>query len=906
MSSHSPTAGSPIDDRERLFAGRGEMRGRFRTFDWNESPLGPVGSWSRSLRSTATTVLASAFPNVLLWGPELIQLYNDGYREVMGAKHPSGLGIPTRECWPEAWEFNEPIYQRVFTGETVSFEDVRIPIVRYGTLEDVYFTISYSPVLGDDTSVGGVLVTLLETTARVVARKLEGEREALLRQVEVERNRLGTVFQQAPAFLAVLRGMDHVFELANDSYARLVGHRDVIGRSVDDALPEVRAQGFVDLLDHVLSTGEPFHGHEVPVMLVCAPGGEPEQRFVDFVYQALVEADGTRSGVVAHGFDVTEQVMARREVERLLAESERQRADLDGANLRLQASEARLRDVFDQAPMAVAVLSGPDHVYTVASPMYSRYLGGRPLVGRAFREAVPEPGGQRVALLMDQVYQTGEPIVKREQVVPLDRDGAGELTDYLFDISYQPLRDAEGKVYAITSLSLDVTEQVRARELSEAASRAIASARRQLEHVFSQAPVAIAVIEGDARRFTLANGEYERLIGRANLVGRTIEEVLPELGGQAVLQQLDHVFRTGEPLVGNEVPVAIRRATGSDPEEAFFNFVLQPLHDGEGTRHAVVVVAVEVTVQVRARRTVEGLLAESEESRSALQQANTQLEEQQVELEIANQQLQDNAVELEAQAAELEAQAAELEMQTAELEEQTRAADHANRAKGEFLATMSHELRTPLNAISGYADLLLAGVRGDLTGPQRGDVERVRRSGQHLLGLINSILNFAKLDAGQVEFRTTTTPLFAVLDGVEDLVGPQLAAKSITFRTSGCADDATVRVDEEKTRQVLLNLLSNAIKFTEAGGTVELTCETDDTWARVEVRDTGRGIPPDQLERVFDPFVQVDRHLTPASQQGVGLGLAISRDLAVGMGGVLTAASEVGAGSRFTLLLPRG
>jgi signal transduction histidine kinase len=231
--------------------------------------------------------------------------------------------------------------------------------------------------------------------------------------------------------------------------------------------------------------------------------------------------------------------------------------------------------------------------------------------------------------------------------------------------------------------------------------------------------------------------------------------------------------------------------------------------------------------------------------------------------------------------------------------------EQANRTKNEFLTTMSHELRTPLNAVAGYSDLLLLGVRGELTEPQREDLERIKRSGQYLLGLINDVLNFAKLEAGQVEFHVDEIPMSQLLEGLEDLIRPQMNAKGLLFRHGEGMTDERVRVDPEKVRQILLNLLTNAAKFTEPGGEIVLSCDLDEDFVRIAVRDNGRGIADDQLARVFDPFVQVDRHLTPQSQQGVGLGLAISRDLAIGMGGKLEAKSEVGRGSAFTLTLPR-
>jgi len=232
-------------------------------------------------------------------------------------------------------------------------------------------------------------------------------------------------------------------------------------------------------------------------------------------------------------------------------------------------------------------------------------------------------------------------------------------------------------------------------------------------------------------------------------------------------------------------------------------------------------------------------------------------------------------------------------------------AEQANRAKAEFLANMSHELRTPLNAIIGYADLLDMDLRGPLVGPQRDDVRRIRRSGQYLLGLINDTLNFARLEAGRVEISPSDLLLHETLAGMETLIAPQVEARHLTYVYVPCDPGLRVRADRERLEQVLVNLLTNACKFTEAGGRVTLWCERRVRQVRVLVRDTGRGIPPEKLATVFEPFVQVDRHLTHESQQGVGLGLAISRDLARAMGGDLTAESTVGVGSTFMLTLPR-
>jgi signal transduction histidine kinase/PAS domain-containing protein len=232
------------------------------------------------------------------------------------------------------------------------------------------------------------------------------------------------------------------------------------------------------------------------------------------------------------------------------------------------------------------------------------------------------------------------------------------------------------------------------------------------------------------------------------------------------------------------------------------------------------------------------------------------------------------------------------------------AAEEANRAKTQFLATMSHELRTPLNAIAGYAELLRLGLRGPTTPEQREDLDRIMRSQRHLLSVINDILNFARLEAGHVEYRVAEVAVSELLGDLESLIRPQLAAKRLEFSCEPVPDDVIVRADAEKVQQVLLNLLANAVKFTAAGGQVRVECEYDESRVYVRVIDTGIGIPVDRRGAIFEPFVQLHRTLAQPAE-GTGLGLAISRDLARGMGGELTVESEPGRGSTFTLVLDR-
>ena len=259
--------------------------------------------------------------------------------------------------------------------------------------------------------------------------------------------------------------------------------------------------------------------------------------------------------------------------------------------------------------------------------------------------------------------------------------------------------------------------------------------------------------------------------------------------------------------------------------------------------------------------------------------------------------------------------AAERERLLRESEAARAEAEAANRAKAEFLAVMSHELRTPLNAIGGYAELMEMGIRGPVTDQQREDLGRIQRSQRHLLGLIAGVLDYSRVEAGAVTYRLADVPVTEAVAEAEALVAPQLRAKGLGYAWSGAAPGLAVRADREKLQQVLLNLLGNAVKFTDARdgvpGRIEVSCTLAEGGGgaaaggrvRLHVRDTGAGIAADELERVFEPFVQADQRLT-RPHAGVGLGLAISRDLARGMGGDLTAESTPGVGSTFTLTLP--
>ena len=532
--------------------------------------------------------------------------------------------------------------------------------------------------------------------------------------------------------------------------------------------------------------------------------------------------DGTPDGVAVYYQDIT----ARKQAEQALADSERQ-----------------FRLLADTMPTLAWTAQADGYIDWYNARWYE-YTGTTPDDMRGWGWQVVHDPAVLPAVLRE--WQAAISAGRRfEMTFPL-RSAEGRFRRFLTRVS--PVRDEHGAVVRWFGTNTDVEAELEIRDRATAA-------ETQLRNLFEQAPLAVAMLTGPEHVYTIVSPLYAQTPGGGRqLIGLPMREAFPELDGTGYVETMDEVYRTGVPFFATERRVLLAPVAGGVPEARYFNIGYQPLRDATDTIYAIASVTYDVTAQVQARR--------------------------------------------------------ELEHARAEAERQREAAVAANEAKSEFLSTMSHELRTPLNAIQGYTELLRMGLRGDLADPVRQDLDRIQRANQHLMSLITDVLNFARLESGQVEFREEAVAISTLVEDLDTLVGPQIAARGLTFSRDGClrvgdGERHVVRADPEKLRQILLNLLTNAVKFTDAGGRLALACAHDREagTVHISVTDTGRGIAPDQLGRIFEPFVQVDRHRTHVSQQGVGLGLAISRDLARAMGGDLTARSEVGRGSTFTVIL---
>ena len=568
--------------------------------------------------------------------------------------------------------------------------------------------------------------------------------------------------------------------------------------------------------------------HDVPVILLSARAGEESR---------IGGLDAGADDYLVKPFSARE-LLARVDVH---ARVSRERLAAAAA---ARAAAARLRALVHQAPVAVAVLRGPEHRFEIANEYYSRMVARTDLIGKTVPEAFPELDLSTHVERLDQVYRTGVALRMEEFAAPVIR-ADGRVDEGYFSFAYQPLRDMTGVVDGIAVVAIEVTAQVSSRVAAERQGAELKRAVADLEAVLEVVPLGIGISRDPECRHIEVNPAFARQLGldaetNASKSGPSAERLpfrVLQHGREVAPDDLpmQRAARTGATVASEETDIV-----HSDGRLTKLLEYAAPLRDEEGNVRGAVGAFVDITDRAR--------LAEAERAARA-------------------------------------------------------AAEEANRAKSVFLATMSHELRTPLNAIAGYAELLALGVRGPVTEGQRSDIERIQRNQRHLLSLINDILNLARVEAGQVEFDIVDVPIAQLLAGAEAVIAPQLAMKGLQYTYAPCDEAELVRADAERVMQVLANLLGNAVKFTDRGGSVTLSCEAVGDMMAVRVADTGRGIPSDKQDEIFEPFVQIGRG--HSADEGTGLGLAISRDLAKRMGGSLTVDSVAGEGSTFTLWLPR-
>jgi PAS domain S-box-containing protein len=680
-----------------FLSGGGEMGKLIREKDWSKTALGPPAQWPQSLRTMVSVMLDNPFGMYIAWGDDFTQLYNDGYRPILGSlKHPNALGIGTMKTFEEIVDIIGPMFEDVMKGKAVGFPDFMVPLNRDGFIENCYFDFSYSPIRTEDGTIGGVLVTVIETTGKKLAEEnLKESKEQLEFAIEAaelaswdfdfannkfsanhryndwlgfaptpeigidlflhliateDKERVikactdavtfpGTIYDieykirpgnkpermlraqgkawfnedhicyrfngtlqditeqskainalrksednlrntilQSPAAMCILRGAEHVVEIANDRIIELWGKTkdEVLNKPIFEGLPEAKGQGLDELLKSVYTTGKTYKEFARPVIL--PRDGNLVTLYIDFVYEAFREPDNVISGVIAVAMDVTEQVLG---------------------HLEIIQSEQRIRAFVDSAPLPIAVYTGIEMKIILANQSILTIWGkGNDVIGKSYKTILPELENQEIFAQLDGVYQSGIPFHAKNQRVEIMTNG--ELKPYYFNYNFTPLFDTEGKVYGVMNTAADVTEL-------NIAHIKLEESEKRFRNIVEQAPLGIAIFRDPDFIVEMANESSLELMDKkeGDLTGKPLFEVLPELK-ESVGSILNDVYHNGIPFYGTEFEMILNRYGKKDV--AYFNFVYHPLKDTDGNISGIIVVSSEVTESVKAKHA----LAESE------------------------------------------------------------------------------------------------------------------------------------------------------------------------------------------------------------------------------------------------------------------------------------------------------
>ncbi|MEL1254520.1 PAS domain S-box protein [Flavobacterium sp. DGU38] len=542
----------------------GEMGELIRSIDWSKTPLGDPDIWSSSLQTMVSVMLNNPFGMYIAWGNDYTQLYNDAFRPILGSvKHPNAMGISSKETFSEIWDIIGPMFNDVMKGKAVGFPDLMVVLNRNGFDEECYFDFSYSPIKNENGEVGGVLVTVIETTEKKKATEALKQSNA----------RFINNIMQAPVAMCVFRGKDHIVEIANKQMIELWGieAEKVINKPIFKVLPQ--SKSLEDLLNNVFQTGKNFVANEQLVRLVR--NGKTKNAYVNFVYEALKDTDGTISGVVAIAIEVTAQVLARSKVEE---------------------SEQKIRQLVENAPFPIGVYVGKEMRIELANQSIMDVWGkGNDVIGKLYQDILPELENQQIFEQLNTVFETGESFHSKN--TQIDLVIGGKLETFYFNYSFTPLFDINGNVYGVMNTAADLTDLYVAKKKNE-------EADKRFRNIVRQAPVGITILRGPQHVVEMANEAYLKLVDKeeSTFVGRPLFESLPEVETTVSLL-FENVLKTGIPYHGNEVPVPLNRF--GKLEVSYFDFLYYPLNEEDGSISGIIVTVTEVSEKVLTRKKIE-------------------------------------------------------------------------------------------------------------------------------------------------------------------------------------------------------------------------------------------------------------------------------------------------------------
>jgi PAS domain S-box-containing protein len=541
----------------------GETGELIRNFNWSQTSIGTPDTWPVELKNALRLMLDAPIAICLMWGKDHVQFYNDSFIPSFGpTRHPSAMGQPVKNT-SQRWPVVEELFKKVMNGETIYHKDSKLIVDKNGYPEECYFDVSYIPIFLEDGTVGGIQSIAIETTSKVKA----------LQDIKESEARMRSLIEEAPVATALFVRKNMVIELANEKMIDIWGKgTSVLGKPLEEALPELKDQSFLEILDKVYTTGKSFEEKASRAELVV--DGKLRLFYFDFTYKAVRNADGEIYGVMDMAVDVTQQVLAKQKLEK---------------------SQQELLALFEESPVGIATISKSNLTFKMANSFYGSLVGRRPheLIDKPLLEVLPEIKGQGFDLLLEEVLTTGVPFVAKEVAVDLLRN---EMLEKIHvDLIYQPIQE-EGTVTGILVVATDVTEQVRTRKKIE-------ESETKLRNVILAAPAGIGLFVGRDLIIENPNQTFIDIVGKGpNIVGLPLREAMPELitEGQAFLKILDDVYTTGVPFSSPASLVKI--VQNGVLNDNYYNISYTPLRNADGEIYAILDIAVDVTEQIKSQQ----------------------------------------------------------------------------------------------------------------------------------------------------------------------------------------------------------------------------------------------------------------------------------------------------------------
>ena len=833
--------------------GGGELGELTRTFDWSTTSIGAPDQWPQSLRTMVSVILHSRFPMFLWWGEQLIQFYNDAYRPSLGneGKHPTALGQSGEACWPEIWPLIKPLIDQVLAGgEATWSEDQLIPIYRNERLENVYWTFSYSPVKDETGAIGGVLVTCVETTDKVLN----------LQRLQDSNRFSDRLFNNSVAAQSVVVGKEMILSLVNDKMLELWGRdRSILGRPLMEALPELMDTPLPQRLLQVYSTGEAYSQPEERFDLIRY--GQPYTGYYRYTYEPLYKGENEIYGVVCTTIEITQEIAARKKAEE---------------------SELQSRSLVEQSPIRTTLLTGEAMLITRANePVLKSWEKDVSVIGKPLLAVLPELKGQEFPQLLANVYTTGKPHSAYEAPVILMRDGA-ENTNY-FDFMYQPMRTTAGEIYGVLSTAVDVTEKVKTRQQVEASEARLQSAIEMAELGTWSYDLVTRRMSYSPRMlnwYGFEDGEVpvEAMIAAFEPQDQIRHQLIP-----------DHFVWTQEGIVDDEHTI-INRRTGR-----------------KYTIHSVGKLMVnEAGVAVR----IEGISRDVTLERNMQYELESQVQQRTEELETINEEAMATNEELIATGEEVAKAYQSLEeanlyllRSNQNLEQFAYIASHdlqeplrkiqqfADLLKARYTVSTGDELvyLERMQVAASRMSLLIK----DLLAFSRISTSQANQVSVSLSKVVNEVVETLSVALEETKAQLVMDKLPTVQGDASQLgqLFQNLLANALKFSRQDQAGHSTTPHITIRAHELLAADLP--VSLNPARHAAAYYC--------IEVADNGIGFDEKYRDRIFQVFQRLHGKNEFA---GTGIGLAIVQKVVTNHGGAITASSQPGQGATFRVYLP--